>query len=54
LARRYLGDAELWPAIYEANRDTLDDPDELYVGRVLRIPARPDVAQATQDAGKVE
>lgn len=54
LARRYLGDAELWPAIYEANRDTLDDPDELYVGRVLRIPGRSNVAQAAHDAGKVK
>jgi uncharacterized protein (DUF2235 family) len=40
LARRYLGAADLDDAIYEANLDQMDDPDELFVGQKLRIPAR--------------
>lgn len=40
LAIRYLGAADLDDAIYEANLDQMDDPDELFVGQKLRIPAR--------------
>jgi len=38
LARDYLGDVALADAIAEANRDRIDDPDEIYAGQVLRIP----------------
>jgi len=38
LAARYLGDPLLWPRIYEANRETLPDPDVLEPGQVLVIP----------------
>lgn len=41
-AQRHYGDAELWPVIFEANRDTLDDPDEIFPGQQIRIPRRPD------------
>ena len=27
-----------WQAIYEANTDTIDDPDMIQVGQVIRIP----------------
>lgn len=27
-----------WQAIFEANRDTIDDPDMIQVGQVIRIP----------------
>lgn len=37
-ARDHYGDAKLWPDIYAANRDTLDDPDEIFPGQEIRIP----------------
>jgi nucleoid-associated protein YgaU len=41
-AHRHYGDASLWPFIFEANIDTLDDPDEIFPGQEIRIPRRPD------------
>jgi uncharacterized protein (DUF2235 family) len=38
LAHRYYGDAEKYNFIFDANRDTIDDPDELYIGWTIRIP----------------
>lgn len=38
LARHYFGDAKLWTVIFEANRDVLDEPDEIFVGQEIRIP----------------
>jgi nucleoid-associated protein YgaU len=40
LASRYYGKgkAALWPEIFAANRDQIDDPDEIFVGQDLRIP----------------
>jgi len=40
LARRYLGDAARANEIFEANRDVLETPDVLPIGRKLRIPPR--------------
>ncbi|MBB3348305.1 phospholipase effector Tle1 domain-containing protein [Sphingomonas sp. BK069] len=37
-AHRHYGDASLWRAIFEANIDTLDDPDEIFPGQEIRIP----------------
>jgi nucleoid-associated protein YgaU len=28
----------MWPAIYEANRDQIGDPDLIFSGQRLRIP----------------
>ncbi len=39
LAQQHFGDAALWEAIAEANRDLIDDPDEIFVGTTLKIPA---------------
>jgi nucleoid-associated protein YgaU len=39
IARDYLGDAKRYPEIFEANRPMLTDPDEIFPGQVLRIPA---------------
>ena len=33
------GDASKYPTIFEANKPMLKDPDKIYVGQVLRIPA---------------
>jgi nucleoid-associated protein YgaU len=41
IARHLLGDASKYPAIFEANRDLLSDPDKIKPGQVLKIPARP-------------
>lgn len=37
-AHRHYGDAELWPVIFEANRDRILDPDEIFPGLEVRIP----------------
>ena len=39
IAQREYGNANQWPRIYEANRDLLKDPDKIYPGQKLRIPA---------------
>jgi nucleoid-associated protein YgaU len=38
IAKREYGDAQQWRRIYEANRDTIKDPDLIYPGQVVRIP----------------
>jgi len=38
LAQRYLGSAERWPEIYQANQDLLTSPDLLPIGLQLSIP----------------
>lgn len=40
VAQQFYGKASAWNAIYEANRDQLDNPDRIKPGQVLRIPAR--------------
>ena len=39
IAKAQYGRASKWRAIFEANRDQLDDPDRILPGQVLRIPA---------------
>lgn len=39
IAKQYYGKASRWNAIFEANRDQLDDPDRIRPGQVLKIPA---------------
>ncbi|GAA5067119.1 LysM peptidoglycan-binding domain-containing protein [Lysobacter panacisoli] len=38
IAKRFYGKAGKWNAIFDANRDQLDDPDRIQPGQVLRIP----------------
>ena len=38
IAKSQLGDASLWKEIFEANKDTLKDPNKIYVGQKLTIP----------------
>jgi LysM repeat protein len=38
IAKKYYGKAGLYPKIFEANRDILDDPNLIKVGQKLRIP----------------
>ena len=39
IAKRELGDANKWNAIYEANRDSIKNPDLIHPGQVLNLPA---------------
>lgn len=38
IAKKYYGNAGKYPAIFEANKPLLSDPDKIYPGQVLRIP----------------
>ncbi|MGF7177206.1 peptidoglycan-binding protein LysM [Azospirillum doebereinerae] len=38
VAKQFYHDANKYPAIFDANRPMLKDPDEIYPGQVLRIP----------------
>lgn len=40
IAKKHYGDAKAYPAIFEANRPMLSNPDRIYPGQVLRIPPR--------------
>ncbi len=39
ISKQYYGDANKYPAIFEANKPMLTHPDKIYPGQVLRIPA---------------
>ena len=39
-AKQFYGDANRYSAIFEANKPMLKDPDEIYPGQTLRIPAQ--------------
>jgi nucleoid-associated protein YgaU len=39
IAKAHYGRASKWRAIFDANRDVLDDPDRIQPGQVLHIPA---------------
>ncbi len=40
IAKAHYGNAMRYPVIFEANRPMLADPDKIYPGQVLRIPAQ--------------
>ena len=40
IAKREYGDAKLWTKIFEANKDTIKNPDLIHPGQVLKIPAQ--------------
>jgi nucleoid-associated protein YgaU len=39
IAKKHYGNAMKYPVIFEANKPMLTDPDKIYPGQVLRIPA---------------
>ena len=39
IAKKVYGKASLWREIYNANQDHIKDPDLIYPGQVLRLPA---------------
>jgi nucleoid-associated protein YgaU len=40
IAKREYGDAKLWPRIFEANKDTIKDPNLIYPGQKLKVPPK--------------
>ena len=40
IAKRFYGNAMDYPKIFEANREVIEDPDLIYPGQKIRIPAR--------------
>ncbi len=38
IAKREYGDAAKWHRIYEANKDTIKNPDLIYPGQTFKIP----------------
>ena len=38
LAKKYYGSAGEWKRIYEANKDTIENPDLIYPGQTFKIP----------------
>ena len=38
IAEQFYGDKMMYPKIFEANRDQLEDPDKIKPGQKLRIP----------------
>jgi nucleoid-associated protein YgaU len=38
IAKKFYGDANKYPAIFEANKPMLSHPDKIYPGQALRIP----------------
>ena len=39
ISKEHYGDPNQYPLIFEANKPMLQDPDKIYPGQVLRIPA---------------
>lgn len=41
IAKEHYGASSAWKQIFEANRDVLDDPDRIFPGQVIKLPATP-------------
>ena len=40
IAQKQYGSGSLWRQIYEANKGTIQDPNRIWVGQILNIPAK--------------
>ena len=40
IAKQFLGDANAYPELFNANKDQLTNPDEIKPGQVLKIPKK--------------
>lgn len=38
IAKREYGDANQWRRIFEANSDTMNNPDKIFPGQIINIP----------------
>lgn len=52
IAKRFYDDPNLWPQIFEANRETIADPNLILVGQTLSIPGNP--SASLNPAGLIE
>lgn len=41
IAKEHYGKASAWHQIFDANRDTIEDPDRIFPGQVIKLPALP-------------
>ena len=39
VSKRFYGKAKFWRQIFEANRDTIEDPDRIFPGQTIKLPA---------------
>jgi len=39
ISKRFYGKSKYWKQIYEANRDTIENPDLIYPGQTIKLPA---------------
>ncbi|HEY5970816.1 MAG TPA: LysM peptidoglycan-binding domain-containing protein [Pseudoxanthomonas sp.] len=40
IAKEHYGKSSAWREIFEANRDTIDDPDRIFPGQVIKLPPK--------------
>ena len=40
IAQKFYGTGAEWTIIYEANKDTIKNPDQIWAGQILVIPAK--------------
>jgi nucleoid-associated protein YgaU len=38
IAKAHYGDANKWPALFEANKEVIKNPDLIYPGQQIRVP----------------
>lgn len=41
IAKKFYGNANKWPALFEANREVIENPDLIYPGQQIRVPTKP-------------
>ena len=39
ISKRFYGKSKFWRQIFEANRDTIENPDLIYPGQTIKLPA---------------
>lgn len=39
ISKRFYGKSKYWKQIFDANRDTIENPDLIYPGQTIRLPA---------------
>ena len=39
ISKRFYGKSKYWKQIFEANREVIEDPDRIFPGQVIRLPA---------------
>lgn len=47
-------DVQMWPVLFEANRNVLSDPSKIYPGQKLRIPRDPEEIKKLKEQAKVD